>query len=271
MKQLVWLYAFFGFLSLNALELEIDMGAGSYYTATKGKLIYQKEFWKNSSAAIDHKSTATFYTWAEFKSNHTNLPKLRVEFGHLSTEGKSFIHIDSTDAINTLISAIEGSSSLITINNKNYDSSLVENTYEAYLYYEFFEESDVPSIGFGAGVKNFDFAYRATLIEGLEFTDNGGETIPLIFLKSRYELDKEDDGMQLAFEVDGKYYIFGDSNIYDYQVKVDFMMVYNKDTDLGIEFGYKNTLIDIKGSDIDTVGGDMQTSGVFVGLVGHFR
>jgi len=270
MRQLFWLYVIVGYLSLNAFELEVDMGSGAYYTATQGKLIYQKDFWKDSSAKIEHKNSATIYTWAEFKSDQKNWPKLRIEFGHLDTKGHSYIHIDSTDTINDLVTAIEGQLP-IDINNRNYDSRLVQNTYEAYLYYEYFEKSDVPSIGIGAGVKNFNFAYSATLIEGLEFTDTGGETIPLIFLKSRYELEQEDDGVQMAFEFDGKYYIFGDSNIYDFQLKMDFMMIYNEDTDLGIEFGYRSTLFDIKGSDVDTVGGDMQTSGVFVGLVGHFR
>jgi len=269
MKQIVWLYAVLGFLSLNAFELEVDMGTGVYYTGAKGNLLYAKETWAGSTANIDHSSTPSVYVWSEFTTDQAYWPKLRVEFSHSETEGNSFIHIGGGPG--DLIDKIEGElGGFVTLNNTDYDSTLVQNTYEAYLYYEYFEKSAYPSVGIGAGVKNFDFTYRATLIEGLEFTDNGGDTIPLLFFKSRYELDNDEDA-QLAFEVNAKYFIFGESNIYDYSIKGDFMMAYNNTTDLGFEFGYRYTFIDIKGDDIDTVGGDMSTSGVFVGLVAQFR
>ena len=272
MKQIVWLYTLLGLLSLNAFELEIDMGTGFQYTGANGKLVYKKDFWEDSSAGIDHESSPSLYIWSEFKLDQAYWPKLRLEFTNVNSEGKSFIHINSTDEINALINAIEDKlSGVISINNTYYDSHLAQSTYEGYLYYEYFEKSDYPSVGFGLGVKTFDFAYNATLIDGLEFTDSGGDTIPLLFFKSRYELEKEEDGVQLSFEGNAKVYIFGDSNIYDYMLKTDFMMEYNQDTDLGIEFGYRYSVIDIKGSDITTVGGNMTNSGVFFGAVAHFR
>lgn len=263
-------FVLFGFLSLNAFEMNINMGAGYYYTGANGNLIYTKDFWKSSSAKIKHASSATFYTWAEIETDQHLWPKLRVEFNNMQTQGESLIHISSTPEINALISGIE-SNLPVRINNTYYDSSLVENTIDAYLYYEFFQETEYPSVGFGVGVKNFDFTYRATIIDGLEFTDNGGDTIPMLYLKSRYTLDKEDDGEQFSLELNAKAYVFGESNIYDYTLKVDFLMPYNATTDLGLELGYKETVFDIKGSDIKTVGGDMTTSGVFFGVVGHFR
>lgn len=269
MKKVIFLLSIFSFLSLQAFELEVDMGAGYHYSGASGDLVYTKEFWKDSTARIEHDSRATFYTWAEFSSDQQYWPNLRVELSSLDTEGRSFIHIDSTDTINTIIDALE--TPFASINNTFYDSRLVLNTYEGYLYYEYFEKSELPTVGFGLGLKKFDFAYSATIVDGLEFTDNGGDTVPLLFFKSRYELDKETDGTQLSFEADGKLFVFGDSNIYDYLLKLDFMMQYNQTTDLGVEIGYKETFYDIKGGDIDTVGGNMQTSGLFFGVVGHFR
>lgn len=256
---------------MNAFELEVDVGVGSHYSGANGNLIYIKEFWKDSSAKIEHENEATFYTWAEFSSDQKYFPKLRVEYASLNTKGRSLIHINSTPEINALINAIEDKVPLITINNIYYDSSLVLNTYEGYLYYEYFQESEFPTIGLGIGLKKFDFSYSATIIEGLEFTDNGGDTAPLLFFKSRYELDKESDGAQLSFEVNGKVFVFGDSDIYDYYLKLDFIMPYNKTTDIGMELGYKETFYDIKGGDITTVGGTMTTSGIFFGFVGHFK
>jgi len=270
MKKIIILLSLLFCLSVNALELEVDIGSGYHYSGANGELVYTKEFWKDSTARIDHANSATFYTWAEFSSDQEYWPKLRVELTSLDTKGRSFIHIDSTDTINDLIDAIEGQLP-VNINNTYYDSRLTLNTYEGYLYYEYFEKSNLPTLGFGLGLKKFDFAYSATIIEGLDFTDNGGDTVPLLFFKSRYELDKESDGTQLSFEANGKLFVFGDSNIYDYFLKLDFMMNYNKTTDIGIELGYKETFYDIKGGDIDTVGGTMQTSGLFLGVVGHFR
>ena len=66
-------------------------------------------------------------------------------------------------------------------------------------------------------------------------------------------------------------YVFGDSNVYDYKAKVDFLAKYSEKTDLGLEIGYKKTYLHIKGNDVDTVGGHMSTSGVYLGFIGHFR
>ena len=270
MKKIIVLLSLFFGLSLNALELEVDVGAGYHYSGANGELVYTKEFWKDSTARIEHANSATFYTWAEFSSDQDYWPKLRVELTSLDTKGRSFIHIDSTNTINSLINAIEGQLP-VNINNTYYDSRLTLNTYEGYLYYEYFEKSDLPTLGFGLGLKKFDFAYSATIIEGLEFTDNGGDIIPLLFFKSRYLFDDKGNGSSLSFEVDGKWYVFGDSTVYEYLVKTDFMMKYNDDTNIGLEFGWKQSLIDIKGSDIDTVGGHMGTAGAYLGLVAHFK
>lgn len=256
--------------TLNAFELEVDTGVGYHYTGANGDLVYTKEFWKDSSAKIEHESTPAFYLWMELDSDIKYFPKLLLEHSSLETKGRSFIHIDSTDSINTLLDAIDNALP-ISLNNTYYDSTLSLNTYEAFLFYEYFKESEYPSLGVGIGAKKFEFVYAATIIDGLEFTDNGGDTIPMLFFKSAYELEKESDGTQLSFEADGKLYVFGDSDIYDYRVKANFMMRYNNTTNLGIEIGYKNTFYDIKGQDINTVGGNMTTSGLFFGFVGEFR
>jgi len=272
MKKIMLVCMLLSFTHLSAFELEINMGAGGYYTGSMGKLIYTKDFWKNSSGDIDHASDVSYQAWTEISSDMAYWPKLRLEFSTLDTRGQSFIHIDANDGINTIIELIEDNvGGLFKINNTYYDSRLRQNTYEAYLFYEYFEDTGYPTLGLGAGFKEFQFSYTATILEGLVFTDNGGDSIPMIFARSRYEFDKEEDGAQLGAEISGKALVGGDSNIYDTYAKVDFLMPYNKTTDIGIEFGYKLTYYDIKGSDIKTVGGDMQTSGVFFSFVGHFR
>jgi len=274
MKKIVLLFSLFGLLSLSALDMEIDVGTGIQYTGADGNLIYAKDIWEGSSAKIDHENSTNFYIWTDISIDQDYWPKMRLEYSHIKTEGNSGIDIQSgKDEINFIIDEVEKKLNEVDLSLKGIvlDSYLSQSTYEGYLYYEYFEETSYPSIGVGLGVKMFDFTYRATIIDGLEFTDNGDETVPLLFFKSRYELDKEDDDVQLSFEASGKVYLFGDSTMYDYLVKTDFIMKYNETTNLGLEVGYKAVVYDIKGSDIDTVGGNMDNSGIYIGLVGHFR
>ena len=271
MKKIVLLVSFLSFISLYAVELEIDVGGGLHFAGANGKLIYQKETWKGSTADIDHGTSTNFYAWTEINSDIKYAPTLRMEISRNSTIGSSFVHIDAGQVINNIISYIEQQIPLVKINNKDYDSRLVMNTYEAFAYYEYFKKSGYPTVGVGAGVKVFEFDYSATIIDGLEFNDNGGDSVPMVFLKSRYELMDKDEELQVGVQGDLKMLVFADSNIYDYVVKMDMMMKYNETTDLGLEFGYRDTYFNIKGADIAKVGGSMNNAGVFVGFVGHFR
>lgn len=256
---------------LSAIELEVNMGGGIYYTDSDGTLVYTKDFWKDSSGAMDHNTVPSVYTWIEIESDQKYWPKARFELSQLSTKGTSDISIKTdNETINEITKAVEDYFGT-NISDLTLDSRLVQTNIEAYLYYEYFEDTGWPTFGMGAGVKNFDFDYAVTIVEGLQFNDNGGDTIPLLFFKSRYLFDTTKNGSSLAFEGSCKVYVFGDSTVYDYIVKTDFVMKYNETTDIGMEFGYKETYIDIKGNDIDTVGGDMKTAGPYFGLVAHFR
>jgi len=270
MKKIVLLLTLLTTLSVNALELDIDMGTGIHYAGSNGKLVYKKDFWKDSSGDIDHETSANFYTWIEISSDQAYWPKLRLETTQLKTEGKSLVHIAANGTVNTAIDAIENTL-FININDTFYDSRLTMNTYEAFAFYEYFEESDTPSLGLGIGVKKFAFDYAVTIIDGLQFNDTGGDLVPMLFFKTRHELDEKNADTKLAVQAEMKLYVFGDSNIYDYLIKVDFLMKYNETTDIGVEMGYKETFFDIKGADIANVGGDMTSKGVYFGLVAHFR
>lgn len=256
---------------LNALELNINMGGGLYNTGTNGKLIYQKNFWKDSSAEIiQNDESQNFYSWLEVASDKKYWPKLRLETIQISTKGNSFIHIDASDSINGLLTNLEDSLP-ININDTYYESRLTYNTYEAYLFYEYFEDSNTPSLGLGFGMKKFTFDYSAVIIEGLVFNDHGDGTLPLFYLSSRYDFVKAKDNSKLSCEGNAKVYLLGPSTVYDYQIKMDFLMQYNTSTDIGFELGYRATYFDLKGSDVDAVGGTMKTSGAFIGFVAHFN
>ena len=271
MKKIILSFFLLCVTALNAIDLEINMGTGVNYTASDGTLVYTKDFWKDSSGAMDHNTAPSLYTWMEIETDQKYWPKLRFELSQLTTKGSSDISINTdSDTVNELVDLVEEYLGK-DISNLTLDSRLAQTNIETYLYYEYFEESGWPTFGMGAGIKKFDFDYAVTIIEGLQFNDNGGDTIPLLFFKSRYVFDQSQSGSSLSFEGNCKVYVFGDSTVYDYIVKTDFLMKYNETTDVGLEFGYRTTFIDIKGDDIDTVGGDMTTSGPYFGLVAHFR
>ncbi len=270
MGKIIVFISLLGVLSLCALELEVDMAVGTHYSDASGKLVYRKAFWENSSGDIDHETTSNTYAWLEIRSDNSYLPTLRLDVTNLQTEGQSFVHIESNPTIDGTIALIE-ENSIFTINDKIYKSRLAQNTYSMTLYYEYFKKRSFPSLGIGIGIKKFDFDYSATIVDGLVFNDNGNGTVPMLYLKSRYELKTaEDDSERIAFEVAGKGY-FGDSTIYDYYAKLEFLMPYNKNSDLGFELGYKLSYYDIQGEDIVNVGGDMGNKGIYFGFVGHFR
>ena len=279
MKKLFILFTLFSFSCINAIELELDMAIGTQFSGSSGTLVYTKDFWKGSEADINHDSNLNFYSWMEIRTDQKYWPKMRFEVSRLVTEGSSDIRMKiNQPQIEAIVTQITEKFN-ITEDITQFDtgSKLRQNTYEVYLYYEYFEKTGFPTIGLGGGVKIFDFAYNALVIdtdfftlEGLEFTDSGKGTAPMAFLKSRYDVDT-DDGTTIALQAEGRGYFFGDSTLYDYLLKAEFLMPYNKETDIGFEFGYKASYYDIAGDDIVKVGGDMNNGGVYFGLVGHFR
>jgi len=264
------LTTFFPF-SLFAVNLEIDMGAGVHYAGAKGTLVYTKELWKDSSGVIDHEVSTNGYMWINIKPDEKYWPNVRLEVTQYKSSGDSFIHIVGGSLIDGLISAIETQVPLVSINDRYYSSRLTLNEYEAFFFYDFYTESKNASCGVGFGLKKFVFDYSVTIIDGLAFSDNGGGTAPLLFFTSAYKFSEKSEEIQSSVSGDAKVYVFGDSTIYEYLVKLDFTKQYNATTELGIEMGFKETYYDIQGSDIVNVGGNMKSAGAFVGIVARFK
>jgi len=248
------------------------MGVGAFNTAGKGKLTYIQGDLKNSSTQIEHETSNQLYLWSVIRSDIEYAPYLRLEFSQMRTEGRSKIHIDGTSFIKDIIDIIENTG-LATINDTYYDSILSQQNYEAFLFYELVKQGEWPQLNMGAGVKKFSFDYLVNNVagEGTSFYASEGDIIPMIYASTRYDIFRSITDFKTAIEADGKIYLFGDSDIYDYQVKMDFMGAYNKDTDLGVEVGYRYSYFDIKGGDVDVGAGSMTYSGIYVGFIAHFR
>lgn len=254
---------------LFCLDLEIKTSLGTQYAPAEGKVVYAKEFWKNSSGDIDHESSPNLYGWIECETDITLLPKFAFSFSNAHTQGNSFIHISANDLVNGIIDALEQNLP-VTINDTEYTSRLLMQTYDFLLYYEFFEHSGWPTLGIGIDVKKFNFDYAVTIIDGLNFNDHGDGTVPMLYLKTHWDI-RNNQKHKLSLELDGKQYVTGPSTIYDYRAKIEVMMHYNDTTMLGIELGYRANYFNIKGSDIVNLDGDMDTSGVYIGFRGDFK
>ena len=244
-------------------DIEINLSFGSIYSAAKGEMIYAKEFWKSSLGKIDHKNASHLYGRIECKSSNKLLPTLLLSFIDQKTQGNSYIHLTADDPlINTILNTLDEQLG-ININDRIYASRLAMRTYDLTLYYELYKAAFRPSLRFGIDVKHFEFDYAVILFDGFDFNDFGSGTAPMIYLGSKWDI-KKNKKSRLTIGLEARQYIFGPSTIYDYKAEIDMMMRYNKNTTLGVEMGYRAHYFHIRGDDIDTVGGHIDTSGVYL-------
>lgn len=261
-KLLSIFFTLFSFYtSLMAIDLEIDMGTGLFYTGAQGRIEYTDEGFAGSYSEIDLKNSGQFYIWGDFKSHIDYLPKLRLQYLKINTSGDSKLHLESADIPPEFQDLID------LFNDSSWESGLSHNIYDVYLYYEFFEEEAYPSVGIGGGIKSFDYAYNVELILPLQIGDRGGKSIPMLFLTSRYDIPS----VQLGFEFESEVYIFGDSKLYDLRTKMDLMFEVDESTKAGFEIGYRESYYDLRGSDVETFKADMNYKGIYVGIVAAFK
>jgi len=267
---------------LNAFELEMEMGSGAFYSAAPGKLIYQVTFLEGSSSTFDYTSQSLPYLWAEFKLKNPYVPQFRFEYLHVDVQGDSDIFLKDNleickliDDINPAIPTIPGISKFSCNRTDGHqfiqDSTLKVNFYDTFLFYSFFEDSIWPSIDTGIGYKSFHYSYdlilASTSDSELNLNDQGSASIPMIYFSSRYQVPVLDMGL----EFNAKAYIFGDSQIYDYNIKTDLLVAFSKEISGGVEVGYRQSYFNIKGNDVEEVSGNINFSGMFFGVVGHFH
>ena len=252
--------------SLMALDLELEMGTGLFYSGATGKIKYVEKSFQGSYAETDLANSGQFYIWGVLTSKNRYIPKLRLEYLKISADGDSKAHLQSSDPeIQALIDELDQ----FSLNDQNWNSHLQHNIYDISLYYEYFEESDWPSVGLGLGYKYFDYIYimDIDLIPGLQFGDRDSSGAPMLFFTSRYEAPS----IQMGFQADGKIYVFGDSEMYDWQVKMDLMFEIDKSTQAGVEFGFRDQYFNLIGNDVENVTGNMRYQGIFVGGAIHFK
>ena len=270
MRRLLPLFLLLYTTSSSAYDFDYKMGAGTYFTGAKGKIEYVQESFQNSYANADLSSDAQFYLWGIVDLKNAYLPKIRFEYTKMKIEGDSKAHLESSNPeIQQLIDDYINNNGVIDLNDQNWNSYLQQNIYDISLYYEFFEKRAFPSIGVGIGYKYFDYVYIMDIhyIPGMQFGDRGYSGAPNAYLTSRYDMPS----INMGFEGNAKAYLFGDSQMYDWQVKMDLMFDFDEETRGGLEFGYREQYFSLEGSDVENVTGDMSYKGIFVGGVINFK
>ena len=252
--------------SLYALDFDLDMGTGLFYTGAKGKIDYVEESFQGSYANTALQTSGQFYIWGDLDTNMDYWPKMRFEYLNISADGDSTAHLQSSiQEIQDLIEKLAP----LGLNDKTWNSHLQHDIFDLTLYYEYFEKSAWPSLGLGLGYKYFNYIYimDIDLVPGLQFGDRDNSGAPLLFFTSRYEAPS----LNMGFQADGKVYVFGDSEMYDWQVKMDLMFPLDEKTNAGLEFGYRDQFFHLQGDDVEKVTGDMHYQGLFVGAVITFK
>lgn len=246
------------------------MGLGSNYTGVEGKITYVQESFQGSYADAELGNTPQFYLWGIIDLKSLYLPKIRFEYLKIAAEGNSKAHLESADPeIQKLIDDYINNNGAIDLNNQNWNSSLQQDIYDLTLYYDFFEETVFPTVGTGVGYKYFEYIYIMDIhyIPGMQFGDRGSSGAPFVYLNTRYNMPT----IKMGFEGDAKAYLFGDSEMYDWKVKMDLLFDLDDETRAGLEFGYREQYFSLEGDDIENVTGHMNYKGIFVGALIHFK
>jgi len=243
--------------------LEIEIGTGVFASPTKGTVIYQSSIIAGSTGDVDNSIYPQPYIWTEIGLGLPYEPHIRFEYIRLVADGSSVMTFRTSNAIIREFAEDLGAEKF------RIGSILVNNLFDAYLYYDILKESKYyPTVAIGGGVKTFSYTYDIALrLQNNDLDDGGGATIPLLYFKA----DKHLDSYPISFEFDAKYYAFSESDIYDLRGKVELMFEVNKNTKIGVELGYRDIYFNIIGEDIRHVGGNMHYNGFFFGLKTSFR
>jgi len=247
----------------HAIDLEIEMGTGLFYTGAEGRIEYTDDGFGGSYSNVDLETSRQFYIWGDFKSSLSYLPILRLQYLKIIAQGDSKLHLEA----DTSNYPPEVGDLVDFFNDQEWESGLSHNIYDIYLYYEFFEKTPYPSVGIGAGLKSFDYAYNVALVSPLHIGDRGGKSIPMLFLNSRYEVPS----LQLGFEIENEVYVFSDSNLYDVRAKMDLLFEVDANTHMGIEVGYRESYYDLRGSDVENYKANMSYKGIYIGAMATFK
>ncbi len=254
-------------LSLSTLyssEVEMKASTGYFYTGASGKLIYQTPPVTGSSATFNFSQKTQAYFDSEIWVDVPFFPHIRLEYTNATLDGISDIEIQ-TD-LNPQYIEFMKEFGLDLTQTFSQDSTLDVNFYDAIAYYQYLEKTPWPTIGVGAGVKSFKYVYSLNVVQSLDYQDYSGANVPMIYLYSRYYVPEA----EFALESDLKWYIFGDSTIFDWRAKADLMVDFNKEFSAGVELGYRHMHFNIKGKDVDSVAGNATFSGIYFGLIGLY-
>ena len=248
------------FFSTTLFSVEFTGSTGTYYAKSDGVTLYKKELFKDSTSSINNKAQYQFYMWMELDIQKQYFPKVRFDYTRIRSTGTSVIQLGTKNKL------LLGLADAANLQNRELSSLLVYNILDLFIYYSYFDEKSYGELSLGVGIKTLNYDYDIDLFEGVQFNDQGATSVPMLYFDFRKMFFNS-----VALDLETKYYPFGESEAYDLRIKTDVYFKFNKKVDLGLEVGYRDSFINVKGKDILDVGGDMHYQGVFLGVIAKFK
>ena len=249
-------------LTCKALfSVEVDTSFGLFVAPADGLVIYQRDFFQGSSSNIDLSHNAHLYFNIDIDSEIEYVPQLHLEYTRLKNSGSSFVRLNTqSNIVNDIIASAGGPDFYL-------NSKLTYYMYDWYLYYEYRYDEIYPVLKYGLGMKNILYDYEVELLEGMQFNDKGDASLPMLYLNVR----KDFDPLHFGLEFESSYYLFGDSIIYDYRLRADYLFYLNDKIESGFEIGFRDFYMNVIGNDIDSISGNMSYNGFFFGIYTNFK
>ena len=262
-------------LSSSLFCFELKSGIGAFNPKVSGLIKYQNNLLEGSTASVDNKEQYHSYLWTDMTIDTFYTPHIFIAYNRVQTSGKSFFNIQTVNkGVNNFINDILASLKDYEARGVPLYSTLKNNIFDIFVYTDIFEDETLPTISFGAGLKHFNYTFIVPFSDKDEngkpqrytIIDDGSASIPMLYTSLKQQLEE----YPIGFEAAMKYYVFGDSDIYDLTIKMEVLFDVSKHIKMGAEIGYKDSNFNIKGNDIDNVGGNMRYQGIMGGVTASF-
>ncbi len=239
-------------LTLNAEGWQLKSGAGAWEASSDGTIT---ETINSTLQVVDNLNSEELkgYLYLDLRHPLPILPNIRFEYVdlHATGEGKK-------SSVNTSMLTVSLPSAAV-------QSDLTLTEYDAIAYYNLLDAAMGVTLDAGLSVKFVESLYH---VDTVSLDENTDSVIPMLYLRGRYDLPVFD----LGVESDIKYITDGSSTVYDFRVKVDYILGFIPLVHPGIELGYRQQSFDIDGESSTIIApilsGDTDTNIVFSGLYG---
>ncbi|MEN8141131.1 MAG: TIGR04219 family outer membrane beta-barrel protein [Thermodesulfobacteriota bacterium] len=240
-------------LTAQADFLRVEAGAGVWQSEPDGDMNYLGDPVFSLADATGFEEESLTYLWAYLKHPVPFVPNVRLEYVETSFDGNvnSPIEWDNTTYVNAY-------------------NELSLDQYDAVFYYNLLDNTFWLTLDLGLQFKFVDGGYtleNTGILPLPAVREDFDGVFPMLYVRARANMP----GTGFGVEGIGRGLIYGDSNITDLQVKIDYTLDMIPFVKPGLEVGYRIQQLDLDTDDIDMRANvDIDFSGVFAGMTVRF-